>query len=58
MYVCFLVSLMLQELHPYSYSPVCPHEAILELKGGRAGKVVKCQVPIPPEMKVGSLGLS
>lgn len=30
-----------------SYSPVCPHEAILELKGGRAGKVVKCQVANP-----------
>lgn len=28
-------------------SPTCPQDAILELKGGRAGRVVKCQVANP-----------
>lgn len=45
--MCFLVSLRLGQLLPYSHSPICPHETIFELKGGRAGQVVKCQVANP-----------
>lgn len=41
--ICFLVSLRLGN----SFSPTCPHEAIWELKGGRAGKIVKCQEANP-----------
>lgn len=42
-HICFLVSLRLRN----AFSPTCPRGAILQLKGGRAGKVVKCQAANP-----------
>lgn len=56
--LCFLVGLRLEEPRPPAHSPKGPREQHETLREQELAKLSDAKGSSPPEMKVGSLGLS